>query len=616
MAAQTDFLQYKADKIRIKSLEATTEAASGHPTSCLSAAEILSVLFFDQMIFDPKHPASYEGDDFVLSKGHAAPGLYASMNEAGMISDKELLSLRKFGSSFEGHPVPKVPGVRLATGSLGQGLSGAIGLSLAMKADGIDRFVYVLLGDGEMMEGQIWEAMHLAAHKKLGNIIAIVDTNRLGQSGPTVYGWEAQRYLDICRALDWHTAAVDGHNIDELAGTLRLAREEKQPSIIFAQTIKGKGVSFLENIEGKHGKPVSSEELIEAKYEIEEKMKPVEEKTPENWHSFSPPPLPEKASADISASYSVGEETATRDAFGSALLELGKKDPDIFVLDGDVKNSTRTKAFFDAFPGRGIECFIAEQNMLVIAAGLQARGKKPFAASFAAFLSRAHDQMRMASYSLADIKIAGSHTGVSIGEDGPSQMGLEDIAMTRSLFGSTVLSPCDAVSAEKCTAEMAARRGISYMRTIRGKTPVIYSDKEEFPIGGSKIVRQSDNDKAFIIAAGICVHEALQAADDLEEEGISVGVIDAYSLKPLDGNGLLAAAARVPFFLTVEDHYPEGGLGEAVSAVVRGQTAVYSQAVETLPHSGNPRELIAEQGIDAFGIKQRLRTIISALDSA
>jgi transketolase len=439
--------------------------------------------------------------------------------------------------------------------------------------------------------------------------------NRLGQSGPTVYGWEPQRYLDIAAALDWHAAAVDGHNIDQLAGALRIAREEKQPSIIFAQTVKGKGVSFLENVEGKHGKPVSQEELIKAKDEIEQKMQPAGEETPENWRHFSPAPLKKKVHADITTSYSIGEQTATRDAFGSALITLGKKDPDIFVLDGDVKNSTRTQGFFDAFPGRSIECFIAEQNMVSIAAGLQARGKKPFAASFAAFLSRAHDQMRMAAYSLSDIKIAGSHTGVSIGEDGPSQMGLEDIAMTRSLFGSVVLSPCDGVSAEKCTAAIAARSGMSYLRTIRGKTPVIYSDKEEFPIGGSKIVKQSENDRACVIATGICVHEALRAAKELEEEGIHIGVIDAYSLKPLDGNGLLAAAAKVPFFLTVEDHYPEGGLGEAVSAAVRGQTAVYCQAVEKLPHSGGSGELLAEQGIDASGIKERLRTILSALES-
>ena len=611
MSDRFEFLQDKAERIRLKSLEMTTKAGSGHPTTAMSSAEILSVLYFDQMVYDPKHPDSLEGDDFVMSKGHGAPGLYAVMDEAGMLGNEDVMSLRQFDSILEGHPVPKLAGVRLATGSLGQGLSGGLGLALAMQFDSIQRYTYVLTGDGEMAEGNIWEALLLGSILKLSNVIGIVDVNRLGQSGPSVFQWNIEDLHNKVESFGWHTVSVDGHSPEALSGAMEKARKDTRPSMILAKTIKGKGVDFLENADGRHGKAASHDELEKARGQIHARMKTVNY-TPKNQVALSPRPDRESIIPDIKPAYQKGDHEATRTAFGNALKQIGQQDRQVVVLDGDVKNSTRTRFSFDSFPDRSFECYIAEQNMVGMAAGLQARLKRPYVATFAAFLTRAHDQIRMASYSQADLKLCGSHTGVSIGEDGPSQMGLEDLAMMRAVHGSIVLSPSDAVSTEKLTAAMNVREQISYLRTIRSKTPVIYDPEEEFEIGGSKVLKQSSDDQCMILATGIAVHEALEAQQMLQEEGISTGVMDVYSLKPIDKEGIRKACADVPAVLTVEDHYPEGGLGETVAAAIGQQVQVYSQAVTKLPHSGKPDELLAEQGIDAQGIASRIRELLSS----
>ena len=611
MSDRFEFLQDKAERIRLKSLEMTTKAGSGHPTTAMSSAEILSVLYFDQMVYDPKHPDSLEGDDFVMSKGHGAPGLYAVMDEAGMLGNENVMSLRQFDSILEGHPVPKLPGVRLATGSLGQGLSGGLGLALAMQFDSIQRYTYVLTGDGEMAEGNIWEALLLGSILKLSNVIGIVDVNRLGQSGPSVFQWNIEDLHNKVESFGWHTVSVDGHSPEALSGAMEKARKDTRPSMILAKTIKGKGVDFLENADGRHGKAASHDELEKARGQIHARMKTVNY-TPKNQVALSPRPDRESIIPDIKPAYQKGDHEATRTAFGNALKQIGQQDRQVVVLDGDVKNSTRTRFSFDSFPDRSFECYIAEQNMVGMAAGLQARLKRPYVATFAAFLTRAHDQIRMASYSQADLKLCGSHTGVSIGEDGPSQMGLEDLAMMRAVHGSNVLSASDAVSTEKLPAAMNVGEQISYLRTIRSKTPVIYDPEEEFEIGGSKVLKQSSDDQCMILATGIAVHEALEAQQMLQEEGISTGVMDVYSLKPIDKEGIRKACADVPAVLTVEDHYPEGGLGETVAAAIGQQVKVYSQAVTKLPHSGKPDELLAEQGIDAQGIASRIRELLSS----
>ena len=608
MDTRHEFLQDKADRIRLASLEMTTRAGSGHPTTSMSAAEILSVLYFDQMRYDPDHPDSFEGDDFVLSKGHGAPGLYAAMHEAGILGDLDVLSLREASSPLEGHPVPRVPGVRIATGSLGQGLSAGLGLAHAMKLDGYDGRVYVLIGDGEMAEGNVWEAVNLAPHMKLDNVIAIVDVNRLGQSAPTLYEWDVEAYATRFAAFGWHTRIVDGHSTSELASALEDARSDTTPSVVLAKTVKGKGVDFLENADGWHGSAVSEEELERARKQIEPRLKTIDY-APPNRVKLSAVPGIDEPVVEVTTEYEQGDEVATRTAYGTALAKIGTEDRRIVVIDGDVKGSTRTKFFFSEVPDRAIDGYIAEQNMVGMAAGLQARGFRPHVATFAAFLTRAHDQLRMAAYSRARITVAGSHTGVSIGEDGPSQMGLEDEAMMRSLFGSVVVSPSDAVSAAKLTAVLNGHDGIGYIRTIRGKTPVIYDNTVPFRIGGSKILRSAPEDDGMVVAAGITVSEALAAADMLEREGISIGVMDAYSLKPINTKALRQVASTVPWILTVEDHFPEGGLGEAVAAAVAGTVPVHSLAVTIMPHSGPSSTLMAEQHIDAGGIVQRCREL-------
>ena len=616
MSATTALLQYRAEMLRIHSINMTSASASGHPTTCMSAAEIMSVLFFDEMRYDPRHPDSLANDEFVLSKGHAAPVLYAAYAEAGTIPVAELQELRNFDSRLEGHPIPgRAPGVRVATGSLGQGLAAAIGMALAINHDGGGQRVYVLLGDGEMAEGSVWEAMNLAPHLGVGNLCAILDMNRLGQSDPTLFQWDSAGYAAKAAAFGWDVHECDGHDVAALQAALAAARASDRPSFIVARTVKGKGVSFLEDHDAMHGKAVPDDQHAAAVAEVEARI--ADAGTPEGVSANGTAPAaadaaPAPGALSIATSYARGEKIATRKAYGAALAKLGAADPGMFVLDADVKNSTFTDAFFGAFPERSVECYIAEQNMIGIATGLQARGKRAFAATFAAFLSRAYDQIRMAAHSHANLKLAGSHTGVSIGEDGASQMGLEDVAMLRAVLGSAVLCPADGVAAEKLTCLSANYDGVSYVRTARPDVAVIYGNDEEFTLGGSKVLRSSAADRVTLVGAGVTLHEALAAADLLAAEGIAARVIDCYSIKPLDAATLRRAAAETAAIVTAEDHYPEGGLGEAVAAAVSGAGApVHVLAVRRTPHSGKGAELLAEQGLDAAGIAAAARSALA-----
>ena len=616
MSADSALLQYRAEMLRIHSINMTSASASGHPTTCMSAAEIMSVLFFDEMRYDPRNPDSLANDEFVLSKGHAAPVLYAAYAEAGTIPVSELQELRNFDSRLEGHPIPgRAPGVRVATGSLGQGLAAAIGMALAINHDDGGQRVYVLLGDGEMAEGSVWEAMNLAPHLGVGNLCAILDMNRLGQSDPTLFQWDGAGYAAKAAAFGWDVHECDGHDVAALQATLSAARDAARPSFIVARTVKGKGVSFLEDNEAMHGKAVPDDQHAAALAEVEARIaaagKPDLDAggaTPAAVASSAPAPAP----LTVTTSYEAGAKIATRKAYGAALAKLGAADPGMFVLDADVKNSTFTDAFFGAFPERSVECYIAEQNMIGIATGLQARGKRAFAATFAAFLSRAFDQVRMAAHSQANLKLAGSHTGVSIGEDGASQMGLEDVAMLRAVLGSAVLCPADGVAAEKLTCLSANYDGVSYVRTARPDVAVIYGNDEEFTLGGSKVLRRSADDRVTLVGAGVTLHEALAAADLLAAEGIAARVIDCYSIKPLDAATLRAAGAETAAIVTAEDHYAEGGLGEAVAAAVSGARApVHVLAVRRTPHSGKGAELLAEQGLNAAGIAAAARNALA-----
>ena len=601
-----EYLENIANILRLHSIRPTTKAKSGHPTSCLSSAEIVATLFFNVMNIDPKHIDYLDNDEFILSKGHAAPILYAALAEIGVFPREKLMTLRRFDSELEGHPVPRVKGIRVATGSLGQGLSIGLGMAYAKRLLGINRRVYVLLGDGEVAEGSVWEALNLAGKLKMSNLVAILDMNRLGQSEPTMFQWDWEAYAKRVEAFGWNVTVCDGHDVRDLMRAFEEAKKSDKPFFIIAKTIKGKGVSFLENVEGRHGTALSEEELSRAEKEILPKIKEAKFE-PRNFIEAKIPIEPRRKYS-IKTEYKIGDMIATREAFGRALVKLGEQNDKMVVLDGDVKNSTFTIYFFNRFPERSLQCYIAEQNMVGVAVGLQSQGFDVFLSSFACFLSRAYDQIRMASYSRANLKIAGSHAGVSIGEDGPSQMGLEDLALFRAIFGSVVLYPCDGVSTEKLTCAMANYEGISYIRTTRPRTPVIYSNDEEFHIGGSKVLKWSKNDEVTVVAGGITVHEALKAYEKLKAEGINIRVIDCYSIKPLDSETLIRAFEETKYIITVEDHYPEGGIGEAVASLGLRPRIL---AVRKMPHSGKPEELLAEQGIDAAGIINEVRKIIS-----
>jgi transketolase len=600
-----------ANQLRIDSITATTAAGSGHPSSCCSAADIVAALFFGHMRYDPKNPRYANNDRFILSKGHAAPLLYAAWAEVGFIPREHLLTLRELNSDLEGHPTPRLPFVDVATGSLGQGLGVGVGMALCARLDNLDYRTYVLMGDGECAEGSVWEAASLAGVMQLNNLVAIVDANRLGQSQATAFGWDVDVYRKRFEAFNWRTEVINGHDMEEILEVLAAAGLGKQPLAIIAKTVKGQGVSFIEDKEGWHGKALSKDECSKAVTELRPKAKsglaepipaPSELPLPKNEVPAGYPPI----------AYKLGDLVATREAFGNALARIGEVDQRIVAMDGDTKNSTFSDRFFKKFPDRFTECFIAEQNMVGVATGFSTRGKVPFASTFACFLSRAYDQIRMAGISMANIKLAGSHVGVSIGEDGTSQMALEDLAMMRAIIGSVVLYPSDAVCAEKLVEQMALHKGISYLRTSRPKTPIIYGNDEAFPIGGAKIQRQAAGDKITVIGAGVTLFEALKAADALAKENIGITVIDAYSIKPLGKDVMLAAAKKTGnLVLTVEDHYPEGGLGDAVAGELSGEgVRVHKLAIMELPHSGKPDELLAKYGIDAAGIVKAVKGLI------
>lgn len=603
-----ELLKGIANQLRIHSIEATTAAGSGHPTSCCSAADIAAALFFGHMKYDPKNPHFYNNDRFILSKGHAAPLLYAVWAENGVVPIPELLKLRQFHSDLEGHPTPRLPFVDVATGSLGQGLGVGVGMALAAKQDKLDFNTYVLCGDGEIAEGAVWEAASLAGVNKLNNLIAIVDANRLGQSEPTAFGHNINVYRDRFKAFGWRVEEIDGHDIEEIIEVLGGVGLDEKPLAIIAKTYKGAGVSFVQDKEGWHGRPLNKEEAARAIAELQPSAKSglgVAIPAP----NHLPAPHLEAPAGYPPISYKQGDQIATREAYGNALLRIGEADPRVVALDGDTKNSTYAEKFMKKFPGRSVECYIAEQNLVAVSVGFGTRGHVPFASTFATFFTRAADHIRVAGISHANVKLAGSHVGVSIGEDGPSQMALEDLALMRAITGSTVLYPADAVATEKLVEQMAQHKGVCFLRTGRPKAPVIYNNDEPFPIGGAKVLRTGD--KATVVAAGVTLFEALKAADQLKEEGIHITVVDAYSVKPLGRAEILAAAQKTHnTVITVEDHYAEGGLGDAVAGELSSEgVKVHKLAVNGTPRSGHPAELMAAFGIDAAAIVKMVKSL-------
>lgn len=597
--------------IRYDIVTMSTAAGSGHPSSSLSAVELLTTLFFDGYFhYDFENPSYGLNDRLIFSKGHASPLFYAMYHAAGQLKYDDLLTFREFDSVLEGHPTPRFKFVDVSTGSLGQGLSVGVGMALAMKlkvkSEKIEvtrePHVWVLLGDSEIAEGQVWEAMQLAAHYKLNNLVAFLDVNRLGQRGETMLGWDVETYEKRISAFGWNTVVIDnGNNIDEVGKAFQRISQfsNQQPTMIIAKTQKGAGISSIANKDGWHGKPLTKEMLEEAVKELgtiqtdlcgEVKIPEKVELTP---HDSSP------NTYDLTA---INKPMATREAYGEA-LKLVSVDTNVVALDAETSNSTYAEKMKEVSPERFYEMYIAEQNMISAAVGMSKIGYIPFASSFAAFLTRTFDQIRMAQYSEANIKVIGSHAGVSIGVDGSSQMALEDIAMMRSILDSTVLYPSDAISTIKLVDQMRTHKGISYMRLTREKTPLLYSHSEEFPIGGSKIVKSSDEDKAVIVTAGITLHEAIKAYDKLKQEGISIAVIDAYSVKPLDTKTIEQYARRTGHVIVVEDHYPDGGLGDAVHRALDGLQVKFTHlAVSKIPRSGQPEELLKYEEIDAAAI--------------
>jgi transketolase len=606
----TEVLKGIANQLRIHSINATTAAGSGHPTSCCSAADIVAALFFGHMRYDPKNPHYHNNDRFILSKGHAAPLLYAAWAETGLFPVEDLLKLRRIDSDLEGHPTPRLPFVDVATGSLGQGLSVGVGMALCARLDNLDYRTYVLLGDGECAEGAVWEAASLAGIYQLNNLVAVVDVNRLGQSQPTGFEHNLDVYKRRFEAFGWRTEEIDGHDIDEALEVLAAAGLGSQPLVILAKTLKGAGISFIQDKDGWHGRALTQEEAARAVAELQPSARSgIGHPIPAP--SQLPAPNNEAPASYPAPEYKIGDSVATREAYGTALVRAGEVDLRIVAMDGDTKNSTYSDKFYKKFPNRFTECYIAEQNMVGVAAGFSTRGKVPFASTFACFFSRACDQIRVAGISMSNLKLVGSHVGVSIGEDGPSQMGLEDIAMMRAVVGSVVLYPSDAVCAAKLVEQMATHKGIHYLRTSRPKMPVIYENGEQFPIGGAKVLRQSAGDKVTVVAAGVTLFEALKAADELKNAGVGITVIDAYSVKPLAKAVINQAAEKTNHLvITVEDHYLEGGLGDAVAGELSAEgVKVHKLAVSSLPHSGKSEELLAKFGINAAAIVAKVKSL-------
>ncbi|MCH2279418.1 MAG: transketolase [Vicinamibacterales bacterium] len=604
-----------ATRLRIDSIRATSAAGSGHPTSCCSAADVVAALFFSEMRFDPENPQYPHSDRFVLSKGHAAPLLYAAWAQAGAVED--VTALRQIESDLEGHPTPRLPFVDVATGSLGQGICAAVGIALNARRLQSSYRTYVLLGDGESAEGSVWEAAQVAEHHKLDNLCAITDVNALGQSRATQWGHSLEQFERRWKAFGWHAMVVDGHDLDAILAAFDDARSTKgRPTMILARTLKGKGVSLFEGQEGWHGKALKpGDDLNAAIAELEVQLvegavsPPIAAPLDGPVESMSPPDV----SGMPAPAYELGAQVATRTAYGHALAALGALDQRVVALDADVKNSTFSETFEKAHSDRFYQTYIAEQVMVGAAMGLASRGAIPFPSTFACFLSRAYDFIRMAGISNLNLKLAGSHAGVSIGEDGPSQMALEDLAMMRAVPNCAVLYPCDGVSAERLVAAAAAHQGMVYIRTSRPKTSVIYPPSEQFEIGGSKTLRESSSDVATVVAAGVTVFEALKAADLLAKDNVAVGVIDAYSLAPIDAATLIAAGKRCGnALITVEDHYASGGLGDAVSAAVgTNGIDVHRLAVSEIPRSGKPDELLEKYGISAARIVAAVRRVVA-----
>lgn len=616
-------LQNVAARLRIESVRATSEAGNGHPSSCCSAADVVATLFFGEMRFDPRDPQHEDNDRFVLSKGHAAPLLYAAWAEAGLLSRADLPALRKLDSDLEGHPTPRLPFVDVATGSLGQGICAAVGIALNARRIGSDYRTYVLIGDGESAEGSVWEAAQAGERFALDNLCAIADVNGYGQSRATPWGHDLEAHARRWRAFGWHAVAADGHDHGALLDALSEARRTSgRPTVILARTLKGKGIPSMEGRDGWHGKPVpKGAELDRTLAVLERSLVPGAANPP-----IPPPPTrpaaPAAAARPAAAGpdYAIGAKVATREAYGAALAALGAADPRVVALDADVSNSTFSEKFERAHGDRFYETQIAEQVMAGAAAGLASRGAIPFPSTFACFLTRASDFIRMAGIGgrTANVKFAGSHAGVSIGEDGPSQMALEDLAMMRGVPGCAVLYPCDAVSAERLVAAAAAHRGMAYLRTSRPKTEVIYPNEERFEIGGSKVLHESGDDAATVVAAGITVFEARKAYRELLREGIRIRVIDAYSVQPVDAPTLVRAGLLTGRrIITVEDHYAAGGLGDAVAeAVAEHGVTVRRLAVREVPRSGKPDELLDRYGISAAHVAAAVRRQVGAAPEA
>src|SRR5580765_6144697 len=599
-------------QLRVDSIRAANVTKSGHPTSSMSAADLMAVLLAKYLRYDFDEPDNPANDHLIFSKGHASPLLYSMFKAAGAISDEELLTFRVFGSRLQGHPTPAIPWVDVATGSLGQGLPFSVGIGLAGKRlDQLPYRIWCLCGDSEMAEGSMWEAFEHAAFYSLDNLTAIIDVNKWGQRGETMHGWDLDSYANRAKAFGWHTIEIDGHDveaIDEAFG--EAAAQQGQPTVIVAHTLKGKGVKEVEDKPNWHGKALDHPEEAIAELGGERHIL-VEVAKPEvaEPHRF-------ETSGGEPPTWELGDEVATRRAYGDALAALGSARGDVVALDGEVSNSTFAEIFRDAHPDRYFEMYIAEQQMVAAAVGIQVRGWKPFASTFAAFLTRAYDFVRMAAISRANLKLVGSHAGVSIGEDGPSQMALEDLAAFRAVHGSTVLYPSDANQTAKLVEAMADLDGIVFMRTTRGNTPVIYEAGENFPVGGAKVVRSTESDDVALIGAGITLHEALKAADALGEAGVSARVIDLYSVKPVDVETLRTASeATGGRFVVVEDHWPEGGLAEAVLSAFADsdeRPTVVHLAVRDMPGSGTPTELLAAAGIDADHIAAAARELVTS----
>ncbi len=608
--AKLENLEKISRLIRWHCLAMTTRAGSGHPTSSLSATELMAGLLFGGAFrYDPDHPDSPNNDRLIFSKGHASPLFYALWAVAGAVSEEELTTYRKFDSPLEGHPTVAFRYTEAATGSLGQGLS--IGVGTALNAKYLDKLpyrTYVLLGDSEMAEGSQWESIQIAAHYKLDNLVGVIDVNRLGQRGETMLGSDLDAYAARVGAFGWKTIVMDGHSYPQILDAFEKALGAEEPVMIIARTIKGKGVSFLEDKNGWHGKPLEKDEFEKAVKELGEIDHSVRGKISLPVQ-LQPEAIEPRKAAE--SHFPADKPLATRKAYGKALTRIYPQFPEIVSLDGEVSNSTGAETFKAEYPDRFFEMFIAEQNMVGAAIGLARSGKIPFVSTFAAFFSRACDQIRMSRYSDANIKFVGSHAGVSIGQDGPSQMGLEDIAMFRAIFNSVVLYPCDAVSTDALVEKAAAHRGLVYIRTTRMDTPILYAPRERFEIGGSKVLRKSEADVATVAAAGVTLHEALRACDELKKEGIAIRVIDLYSVKPLDEATLLDAAKATGLVITVEDHFPEGGIGEAVrSALWSSGVPVYSLAVRKEPKSGLPRELLDFEEISQKAIVSKVKELL------